>query len=92
MKFETVWSLLRVTVEEWLDDNSQRLAASLSYYTIFSIAPILLIVIAIAGFFLGNDFAQEKILAQIKSLIGETGGQAIVGMLQNSNRPTPGNI
>lgn len=90
MKFKTVWSLVRVTVEEWLDDNSQRLAASLSYYTIFSIAPILLIVIAITGFVLGNDFAQEKILAQIKSLIGETGGRAIVGMLQNSNKPAQG--
>lgn len=90
MKFKTVWSLVRGTVEEWLDDNSQRLAASLSYYTIFSIAPILLIVIAIAGLVFGNDFAEERILAQIKSLVGETGGQAIVGMLQNSNRPTQG--
>ena len=61
------------------------MGAALAYYTAFSIAPLLIIAIAVAGLFFGRDAAQDAIVAQIGSLIGETGGEAIEQMLRSNS-------
>ena len=72
--------------KEWSEDKASRLAASLAYYTIFSIPPLLIIVLAITGQVF--DDAQARITAEINSFIGETGGEAIVAILENASEPT----
>lgn len=88
----TLWQVLKATRKEWSDDNALRLSAALAYYTIFSLAPLLLIVIAVAGFVLGNNQARDAILGQLTLLIGADGGQAIAQILESANKPTSGVI
>jgi membrane protein len=90
MKRNTLLYLAKTTIREWLDDKALRLGAALSYYTIFSIAPLLLIVIAIAGLAFGNDMARTQILNQLQGLLGEEGARAIGEMLQNASKRESG--
>jgi membrane protein len=75
------WVLLRTTFEEWNADNATRLAAALAYYTIFSIAPLLVLSVAIAGMFLGREAAQGQLVSQIGSLVGN---QAVAVLIQEA--------
>jgi membrane protein len=64
------WTILKQTFSEWNSDNAPRLGAALSYYTVFSLAPVLILVIAVLGLFLGRDAAQGKIVGSLGGLIG----------------------
>lgn len=68
------------------------MAAALAYYTIFSLAPLLIITIAIAGLVFGQKAAQGAIVAQVQGLIGTQSGKAIEAMLQSAHKPAPGLI
>ena len=89
-KFKTVLDVLKQTVREWSDDKAPRLGAALAYYTVFSIAPLIVIVIAIAGLWFGREAAQEQIIAQLAGLVGEQGAKGIAGLLQAANKPHEG--
>lgn len=81
----TVTALLfRKAANSWVEDRAMRLGASLSYYTVFSLAPMLLIAIAIAGFVVGGDTARDAVLDTMGGLIGQDGGKAIEGMIDNA--------
>lgn len=80
-------NLLKETFTEWSEDNASRLAASLSYYAIFSLAPLLIIAIAIAGFFLGRANVRQEILLQVQSLVGEGGSKFVQSLIENASRP-----
>ena len=67
---------------KWVDDRAPSMGAALAYYTAFSLAPLLVIVIAVAGLSVGHDAAQAAIVAQLGDLLGETGAKAIEGMLK----------
>jgi membrane protein len=86
MNFKEIKSLARETFKEWSEDKAGRLAAALSYYTIFSLPPLLIIILVIAGRFF--DDAEARFTAQINSLIGPTGGEAITAILENASRPS----
>ncbi len=92
MKLRALIPLLRETVSEWSKHKSARLAAAIAYYTVFSIAPLLVIVIAIAGLAFGREAAQGHILGQIQGLVGHQGGQQIQGMIAAANKPKSGII
>jgi membrane protein len=79
--------LLKETVEEWNKDKASRLAASLAYYTIFSLAPLLIIVIAIAGSVFGDDAARGEISRQMQGLVGPDGANFIESAINNANQP-----
>ncbi len=87
MSLKQIWRLLKETFVKWQKDKASRLAASLSYYTIFSLAPLLIIAIAIAGFFFGETAARGEIIGQIQGLVGKDGAEAIQAMIQNASRP-----
>ena len=67
--FKTWFDVLKQTVRDWADDKAPRLGAALAYYTIFSIAPLIVIVIAIGGLWFGKEAAQEQIFGQLASLV-----------------------
>lgn len=92
MKPKDVFKLLKATVMEWQEDKVPLWAAALSYYTIFSLAPLLLIAIAIAGIAFGEDAARGEIVGQIQGLVGKEGATAIQSMIQNAHRPGSGGI
>lgn len=90
MRFKTIVRLLRDTVTEWNEDNVPLLAAALAYYTMFSLAPLLIIAIAIAGAIYGQEAAQGEIVGQMQGLVGREGAEFIQSMIQNASRPGAG--
>ena len=89
----SMWRLVKTTVVQWFEDQSFQLASSLSYYTLFSLAPLLIIVIAIAGFAFGREAAQQQIVGTIQGMIGQQSAEAVQGMIQNaSSQPKTGII
>ena len=68
-----VWALIRRAAIEWHADDCLTLGAALAYYTVFSLAPVLVIVIAVAGALFGQEAAQGEIVGQIRGLVGEEG-------------------
>ena len=87
-----VWNLGRDAVDGWLRHNVARTGAALAFYTVFSLAPVLILSIAIAGFFFGEKAARGEIMEQIRGLIGTPGASAVQAILQNVNRPGAGII
>ena len=86
MKSKIALRLLKETFAAWQKDKVPLLASSLAYYTVFSIAPLLLIAIAIAGVFFGEDAVRGQIIGQIQELIGHDAASAIQSMLQNTQK------
>ena len=82
-----LYSLAKQSVMSWSDDYAPSMGAALAYYTLFSIAPLLLIVIAIAGFFYGEDAARGAIFTQLSGLLGVEGAAAVQGLLKSVNKP-----
>lgn len=84
--------LLEETFSAWQGDKAPRLAAALAYYTAFSLAPLLIIALALAGFFLGADAARGQIFGQLRGLFGSSGAQAVQGMVLGAGKHSSGLI
>ena len=87
-----ILALLKKTVSSWSEDFAPSMGAALSYYTLFSIAPLLIIVIAVAGLMFGADAVRGVIIAQLASLMGDESAKAIQEMLANASEPKTGAI
>jgi membrane protein len=85
-----IYELLKATYAEWSKDKVPRMGAALAYYTIFSLAPLLVIAIAIAGFVFGPDAVQGRITAQIQGLVGPDSAHAVQTMIQSAHKPAHG--
>ena len=84
--------LLRAAGSAWLDDYAPSMGAALAYYTLFSLAPLLILVISIAGFVFGADAARGQVVAQLGGLIGHDGAVAIEGLLKSASEPAKSTI
>ncbi|PYM71738.1 MAG: ribonuclease BN [Candidatus Rokuibacteriota bacterium] len=84
-----MWPLLRATMSDWYEDRAQRIGAALAYYTIFALAPGLVIVMALAGLMLGPG-AESQIIEQIRELIGKQGAAAIEATIRSARNETLG--
>ena len=87
---QAIWRLTRQVVEAWLDDYGPSMGAALAYYTMFSLAPLLLIVIAVAGLAFGEQAARGEIAAQLAELMGDAGANAVQALLTSVRHPTEG--
>jgi membrane protein len=90
MPWRDIPAMLKEAFKDWSEDNAPRLGAALSYYTIFSIAPLLLISIAVAGLVFGQAAAQGRIVAEIQGLIGREAAESVQAMLENARKPGQG--
>ncbi len=86
MDLKLILRMFKDTFSNWNEDNALRLAAALAYYTIFSLAPLLVIVIGIAGIAFGQDAAKGHIVAQIRGLVGDQSAQAIQVIIENAGK------
>lgn len=84
--FKSGFDLLKESTTAWSEDKASRLAASLSYYTIFSIAPLLILSIGVAGLVFGQEAASNQIFHQIRGLVGDQGAEAIQTIVKNVNK------
>jgi membrane protein len=84
------YELGKKSVTAWLDDYAPSMGAAISYYTVFSIAPLLLIVIAVAGFVWGREAVQGEIVGQLSGLIGRDGALGIQALIESAHKPAKG--
>lgn len=84
------WPMIKAAVISWRDDYAPSMGAALAYYTMFSVAPLLLIVVSVAGLVFGEEAARGEIHAQLAGMMGETGANALQGLLQSVRKPSEG--
>src|SRR6185503_3126525 len=83
-KLKAGWELLKLTFTEWTNDNAFELSAALAFYTIFSIAPVLLIAVGVASFFLAPETATTRIVDEMQKLVGAQGANAVRQVIESS--------
>src|ERR1700722_4488747 len=81
-----LWSMVKDTVAEWIKHNASSLGAALSFYTLFSIAPILVIAMAVAGSLFGPHAAEAHVLDQMRDLLGDAGAAAVQSLLFSAHQ------
>jgi membrane protein len=84
IKFKTIWSLLTDTYNQLLDDKGFKMAAALSYYAAFSLGPLLIIIISIAGFFFSEEAATGQIIKQMDDLMGRDGAELVQTIIKGA--------
>ncbi|MDP1532236.1 MAG: YhjD/YihY/BrkB family envelope integrity protein, partial [Rubrivivax sp.] len=84
------WRLFKQVGTSWVDDYVPSMGAALAYYTMFSLAPLLLIVVSVAGLVFGEDAARGEIQAQLQDLMGDQGALAVQGLLASVREPAEG--
>lgn len=92
LTFAAAWGLLVQTAKSWLSDYAPSMGAALAYYTLFSLAPLMLIVIAVAGLLFGEDAARGEIATQLRALMGDGGARAVQDLLASVRQPTEGSL
>jgi membrane protein len=85
MSLKETIDVLKQTFSEWMEDQAPTLGAALAYYTVFSLAPLLIISISIAGLVFGKEAAQGQIFDQLRGLLGDESGRAMEVMVQNAS-------
>lgn len=88
MNLQTIWIIFKDTFFEWQEDRADRLAAALAYYTVFSLAPLVIIVLGIVGFLFGQQAVGDYLLQQMQGLVGEEGAQVFQTIMTNSSQPS----
>ena len=87
---QTWWTLIKASVSSWLDDYAPSMGAALSYYTVFSLAPLLLIVVSVAGLVFGDEAVRGELFSQLQGLMGADAAKAIQDLLASVNKPAKG--
>lgn len=90
MRLRQAWGLVKEAAASWVDDDAPSMGAALAYYTVFSVAPLLLIVIAVAGLLFGREAARGEILGQLGGLLGPDNARLVQELLDSVNRPGTG--
>lgn len=90
IRAKRLWELTKQSVTSWLDDGASSMGAAVAFYTVFSLAPLLIIVIAIAGAVFGQEAARGEIMAQLDGLIGSNGAKAIEAMVEGAQNKKVG--
>ena len=86
------WPLVKRSLRGWIDDNASSLGAALAFYTLLSLAPLAIIIIAVAGLFIGSAHAQDVLVAQLSQLMGERSAHAIAEVVANTRNRSSGLI
>lgn len=92
LKDNAVWALLKETADGWSEDNVARLAASLAYYTLLSIAPLIILAVAVTGLAFGQDAARQHISGELAGVVGSGAAVAIQSIAENAQTPGTGII
>ena len=90
MRPQELFQLCKKAVQAWSDDYAPSMGAAISYYTMFSIAPLLLIVIAVAGYLFGEEAVRGEIVGQLSNLMGADAAAGVQALLAHANKPEKG--
>jgi membrane protein len=92
MRWQEAWTIAKETALDWNEDDASRLAASLAFYTLLSLAPLLIIVVAVAGMVLGPEAARGQIAAELGSFVGREAAKGVQAVLASARSPAGGTI
>lgn len=90
MNLQQFFKLVKKSVLAWVDDYAPSMGAAISYYTVFSIAPLMIIVIAVAGFVWGQEAVRGEIIGQLSDLIGQEGAAGVQALIESADKPAKG--
>lgn len=90
MNLKQFFQLVKKSVLAWVDDYAPSMGAAISYYTVFSIAPLMIIVIAVAGFVWGQEAVRGEIIGQLSDLIGQEGAAGVQALIESADKPAKG--
>ena len=88
--YRALWLILRQTFTAWKDHDAPRIGAALAFYTIFSLAPLVILAIAVVGFIFGHSTGKTELLGQVESTIGQQGEEIVRGLIEQAQRPVSG--
>lgn len=92
MSGDDIWTILKQTANDWMEDKAPRLGAALAFYSVLSLAPLLVIILAIAGALFGEEAARGEIVAQFRGMVGVSGAEAIEDLIIHSQHSEDGII
>jgi len=81
------WTVAKEAVANWSSHKDARQGAALAYYSVFSLGPIILIAVAVAGLFFGQDAVTGQVMSSLKGMLGDTGAKAVEAMLAGQAVP-----
>ena len=84
------WTVMKEAATNWSSHKDARQGAALAYYSVFSLGPIIVIAIAVAGLLFGRDAVTSQVMSSIKEMLGDTGAKAVEAMLAGASRPAAG--
>src|ERR1019366_6416384 len=90
MNYKAIWPMLIQTFSAWNEHEAPRLGAALAFYTILSLAPLVILVVGIAALIFGHFTAQNQLLGQVDSMVGHQGAEAVKGMIEHAQKPASG--
>jgi membrane protein len=90
MNYKAIWSIFSQTLSAWNEHEAPRFGAALAFYTILSLAPLVILVVAIVALIFGHSTAQNHLLGQVESMIGHQGSEAVKGMIEHAQKPASG--
>src|SRR6266481_4699009 len=90
LRLQDIAGLATETVNEWTGDKAPRLGASLAFYTLLSLAPLLVVIVAVAALAFGKEAAQGQLAWEIQGLMGRDGARSIQDVLQTAYKPSSG--
>ena len=90
LSLKTGWLLVKAAGSSWIDDYAPSMGAALSYYTVFSMAPLLLIVVSIAGLVFGEEAVRGQLFGELQQLMGKDAATAVQGLLASVSKPSKG--
>ena len=91
-RLRAVYALFKEACSAWMEDNTPSMSAALAFYTILSLAPVLIVAIVVAGLAFGQRAAESEILRQLQSVVGEASASAVQALIQRADRPRLGII
>jgi membrane protein len=87
---KSAWRLIKRTIENWLAHKDARQGAALAYYSVFSVGPLMVIALGIAGLAFGQEAARGEVQGQLSGMVGQPAADAIDSILVNANKPQQG--
>ncbi len=90
MNYRTNWSMLSQTFAKWNEHDAPTLGAAIAFYTILSLAPLVIFFIAFAAVIFGDVAARSQLVGQVQSMIGQEGADVVNGMIEHGQRPASG--
>jgi membrane protein len=85
-----MWAVVKEAAANWSSHKDARQGAALAYYSVFSLGPIIVIAIAVAGSLFGHDAVSAQVMSSIREMLGDTGAKAVEAMLAGASRPAAG--